>query len=232
MAMDTSVRLAPVTLEGRHVRLEPLSAGHAAALLAAARGPRDSYGYTLVPDNEAAMARYIEAALAERDAGRALPFATVDRARARVVGATRFGNVEFWPWPPGNRNQRGPDVPDVVEIGWTWLAADAQRTAVNTEAKYLMLTHAFEGWRVHRVSLQTDARNTRSRAAIERIGARLDGVLRAQRPAADGTVRDSAYYTIVESEWPGVRARLEARLARESSGPPTEPGRAMVAPPR
>jgi RimJ/RimL family protein N-acetyltransferase len=163
------------------------------------------------------MTRYIETALADWDAARALPFATVDRARGRVVGATRFGNVEFWAWPPGNPNQRGEDVPDVVEIGWTWLAADAQRTAINTEAKYLMLTHAFERWRVHRVSLQTDARNARSRAAIERIGARLDGVLRAQRPASDGTVRDSAYYTILDREWPAVRARLEARLGQSAS---------------
>jgi RimJ/RimL family protein N-acetyltransferase len=211
---DSRGRLATATLEGRHVRLEPLSLDHVPALLEAATGPRDTYRYTLVPDTEADMVRYVESALAERDASRALPFATVDRARERVVGATRFGNVEFWPWPPGHPHQRGVERPDVVEIGWTWLAADAQRTALNTEAKYLMLRHAFEGWRVHRVSLQTDARNARSRAAIERIGARLDGVLRAQRPAVDGAVRDSAYYTILEGEWPGVRARLEARIGR------------------
>jgi RimJ/RimL family protein N-acetyltransferase len=127
-----------------------------------------------------------------------------------------------------------------VEIGWTWLAADAQRTALNSEAKYLMLAHAFERWRVHRVSLQTDARNARSRAAIERIGARLDGVLRAQRPAADGTVRDSAYYTILDSEWPAVRARLEARLghaagrdgdAAAATRPAGEPSGGRVAAP-
>src|SRR5262245_33655026 len=144
MTTSMGARLTPVTLEGRHVRLEPLALGHAAGLLAAASGSRDTYGYTLVPGDEAQMARYIEAALVDRDAGRALPFATVDRMGGRVVGATRFGNVEFWTWPSGNPNQRGGDVPDVVEIGWTWLAADAQRTAINTEAKYLMLTQAFE----------------------------------------------------------------------------------------
>jgi len=205
-------RLGPVTLEGEHVRLEPLALDHAGPLLAAGSGPRDTYGYILVPKSLDEMIRYIRAALADQESGRALPFATVDRARGRVVGATRFGNIEFWAWPPGNAHQRGLDVPDVVEIGWTWLAAEAQRTAINTEAKLLMLTHAFEQWRVHRVSLVTDARNARSRAAISRLGARFDGVLRAQRPAADGTVRDTACYSILDREWPDVRASLEARL--------------------
>ena len=212
MTVSAIRRLAPVALEGERVRLEPLSRAHAGALLAAASGPRDTYGFTFVPGSADEVERYVETALAEWAAGRALPFATVDLARGRVVGSTRFGNVEFWSWPSGNSNQRGEDVPDVAEIGWTWLAADAQRTAINTEAKFLMLTHAFERWRVHRVSLQTDARNARSRAAIARIGARLDGVVRAQRVAADGTVRDSACYSIIDSEWPGVRAKLDARL--------------------
>jgi RimJ/RimL family protein N-acetyltransferase len=121
-------------------------------------------------------------------------------------------SCEFWDWPPGNPHQRGADVPDVVEIGATWLAPAAQRTAINTEAKLLMLTHAFEAWRVHRVSLLTDARNERSRAAIARIGARLDGVVRAARVAADGGIRDTAVYSIVEPEWPAVRDALRARL--------------------
>src|SRR5687768_17978234 len=119
------------------------------------------------------MRAYVEAALAEQAARRALPFATVD-ASGTVVGSTRFGNIEFWPWPPGNAHQRGADLPDVVEIGWTWLTASAQRTAVNTDAKLLMLTHAFETWHVHAVRLQTDSRNERSRNAIMRLGARLD----------------------------------------------------------
>jgi RimJ/RimL family protein N-acetyltransferase len=136
----------------------------------------------------------------------------MDRATGRVVGATRFFNIEFWPWPPDNVNQRGVDRPDVVEIGWTWLAAAAQRTPVNTEAKLLMLAHAFDHWRVHRVSLMTDARNQRSRNAILRLGARFDGVLRAARPASDGTIRDTAAFSILEEEWRAVRANLEARL--------------------
>lgn len=202
----------PVILEGRWVRLEPLARSHAAGLLAAASGSRDTYGFTLVPGTPAETEAYIESALAEQDAGRALPFATVDRWTGRVVGATRLFNIEFWPWPPDNVNQRGVDRPDVVEIGWTWLAAAAQRTPVNTEAKLLMLAHAFDHWRVHRVSLMTDARNQRSRNAILRLGARFDGVLRAARPASDGAIRDTAAFSILEAEWPAVRANLEARL--------------------
>jgi N-acetyltransferase len=181
-------------------------------VLAAASGSRDTYSFTLVPGTAAETAAYIDGALAEQDAGRALPFATVDRARGVVVGCTRLFNIEFWPWPPGNPNQRGPERPDVVEIGWTWLAAAAQRTPINTEAKLLMLAHAFDHWRVHRVSLMTDARNQRSRNAIVRLGARFDGVLRAARPASDGAIRDTAAFSILEAEWPEVRANLEARL--------------------
>lgn len=203
--------LAPVILQGAHVRLEPLALAHVPALCRVAGGPRDTYAFTVVPVGEAPMRAYVETALAEQAARRAMPFATVD-ATGTVVGSTRFGNIEFWPWPPGNANQRGTDVPDAVEIGWTWLAASAQRTAVNTEAKLLMLTHAFETWRVHRVTLMTDARNTRSRAAIARLGAHADGVLRAHRPATDGSIRDSAAYSILEAEWPAVKARLRARL--------------------
>lgn len=212
LTAERPTRVRPVVLEGRHVRLEPLELGHAGALLAVAGGPRETYGFTMVPADEPAMIRYIEAALGEQDAGRALPFATVARATGRVVGSTRFGNIEFWPWPPGNPNQRGEDRPDAVEIGWTWLGAVAQRTAVNTEAKLLMLTHAFEEWRVHRVSLMTDSRNERSRNAILRLGARFDGVLRAQRPASDGGIRDTAAFSILESEWPMIRRQLQSRL--------------------
>ncbi|HYM66201.1 MAG TPA: GNAT family protein, partial [Patescibacteria group bacterium] len=143
-----------------------------------------------------------------------LPFATVDRASGRVAGSTRFLNIEFWTWPPDNRHQRGPERPDAVEIGATWLAASAQRTPINTEAKLLMLTHAFDHWRVHRVSLMTDARNQRSRQAILRLGAGFDGVLRAARPASDGAIRDTAAFSILEAEWPAVRANLEARLTQ------------------
>ena len=206
--------VTPVTLEGRWVRLEPLGRAHAAGLLAAASGSRDTYGFTTVPATGAETAAYVDGALADQEAGRALPFATVDRLRGVVVGCTRLFNIEFWPWPPGNPNQRGVERPDVVEIGWTWLTASAQRTPVNTEAKLLMLTHAFDRWRVHRVSLMTDARNQRSRQAILRLGARFDGVLRAARPASDGAIRDTAAFSILEAEWPAVRANLEARLTQ------------------
>jgi RimJ/RimL family protein N-acetyltransferase len=211
--MTTAPRLTPVTLEGRHVRLEPLTLEHVGPLMAAARGERETYAFTLVPATEDAMTAYVRAALEQQAAARMLPFATVDRRTGRVVGSTRFGNIEFWPWPPGSPFQRGLDVPDVVEIGWTWLAASAQRTPINTEAKLLMLEQAFERWRVHRVSLMTDARNARSRAAIVRIGARFDGVVRAQRPASDGGIRDTACYSILDREWPDVRVQLMERLA-------------------
>jgi len=205
-------RVEPVVLEGRHVRLEPLAPAHAPALVEAASGRRDTYGFTVVPATFTEARTYIEAALADQAAGRALPFATLSRAAGRVVGSTRFGNIEFWAWPADNPHARPDGTPDVVEIGWTWLAAEAQRTAVNTEAKLLMLTHAFETWRVRAVKLNTDARNARSRAAIERIGARFDGVLRAQRPASDGGIRDTAAFSLLAEEWPAARAKLYARL--------------------
>jgi len=205
--------LPGVTLEGQHVRLEPLELAHLDALLNVGRGPRATYAFTTVPDTEATMRAYIETALADRAASRAMPFATVDRRSGRVVGSTRFLNIEFWPWPSDNPHQRGAHLPDAVEIGATWLAEEAQRTPINTEAKLLMLRHSFETWRVHRVRLMTDARNTRSRQAILRLGARFDGVLRAAREGSDGTIRNTATYSIVEAEWPAVRERLERRLA-------------------
>jgi RimJ/RimL family protein N-acetyltransferase len=208
------VAMRPIVLEGRHVRLEPLAPGHVEPLLGAAGGSRETYAFTWVPATVEEMDRYVAEALRDRDAGRALPFATVDRATGQVVGSTRFGNIEYWAWPPGNPHQRGSALPDVVEIGWTWLAATAQRTAVNTEAKLLMLTHAFETWRVHRVSLMTDARNMRSRNAILRLGARFDGVLRAQRVAVDGQIRDTAAFSILDAEWPEVKSNLAHRLGR------------------
>jgi RimJ/RimL family protein N-acetyltransferase len=214
VGVERETVVTPVTLEGRFVRLEPLAMAHAPALLAAAAGPRDTYAFTLVPADLTETRAYIETALAEQAAGRSLPFATVDRASGTVVGSTRFLNIEFWPWPAGNVNQRGADRPDVVEIGATWLAAAAQRTRINTEAKFLMLAHAFDQWRVHRVSLMTDARNQRSRDAIMRLGARFDGVLRAARPASDGAIRDTAAFSILESEWPAIRTRLQARLTQ------------------
>ena len=131
----------------------------------------------------------------------------------RVVGSTRFDDLAIWTWPAGNPAQRTV-VPDAVEIGGTWLAQSARRTVVNTEAKLLMLSHAFDVWNVYRVRLRTDVRNQVSWKAIERIGARFEGVLRADRPGADGTVRDSALFSIVADEWPAVRERLTGILDR------------------
>ncbi|HKA87170.1 MAG TPA: GNAT family protein [Haliangiales bacterium] len=193
------------------MRLEPLALVHAPALVAAATESRSTYAFTWVPEGLAAMEDYIRAALADQDKGLALPFATIDRATGAVVGSTRFGNIERWPPAPGAPPPPPSAVPDAVEIGWTWLAARAQRTAINTEAKLLMLGHAFDVWGVARVTLRTDARNARSRAAIERLGAKLDGVLRAHMRAYDGGVRDTACYSILAREWPAVRERLASR---------------------
>jgi RimJ/RimL family protein N-acetyltransferase len=198
------------TLMGSHVRLEPLSLDHLEGLTAAASGSGETYRLTFVPEGAEAMRKYVQTALALRDAGAALPFATVRLADGRVVGSTRFFNLEYWAWPAGARAP--PAAPDAVEIGWTWLAAYAQRTAVNTEAKLLMLGHAFQRWQVQRVNLRTDARNVRSRTAIERLGASLDGILRAHMPAADGGIRDTASYSLLAGEWPAAKARLAKNL--------------------
>jgi N-acetyltransferase len=202
----------PITIEGAFVRLEPLTLAHAKGLAEAATGPRETYTFTWVPDGYYEAREYIAERLHEQAEGSALPFATVDRRGGSVVGATRFMRIEYRDWPPGNSNQRGPEYPDAVEIGGTWLAAEAQRTAINTEAKLLMLSHAFEVFRVHRVNLTTDARNQRSRKAIERLGCRFDGVLRAYKPGSDGSIRDTAWFSMLESEWPAAKAALLARL--------------------
>jgi RimJ/RimL family protein N-acetyltransferase len=203
--------LFPLTLDGKRVRLEPLSHDHVDGLVAAAAGPRDTFGLTQVPDGAEAMRRYVDEALADAARGNAVPFATVDKARGRVVGSTRFGNIEHWKWPMAPVPPL-PRAPDAVEIGWTWLAVDAQRTHVNTEAKLLMIDHAFDVWGIRRLTLKTDARNARSRANIERVGCTFDGVLRAHGPAWDGGIRNTAFYSMLASEWPAARARLVARL--------------------
>ncbi len=201
--------LAPLVLRGTTVTLRPLSLDDAGALAAAAAESREPYAFTRVPDGVDDARRYIEGALAERETRGRLPFATL--WQERVVGSTSYLGAERWRWPAGSPLQRS-DRPDVVEIGATWLAASAQRTRCNTEAKLLMLAHAFDVWQVHRVALKTDARNARSRRAIERLGASFEGVRRADMPGSDGSVRDSAYYSIVRAEWPQVRERLEAAL--------------------
>jgi N-acetyltransferase len=198
-----------LVLSGATVTLRPLSIADAAALAAAAAESRQQYTYTRVPDGVAEAEAYITAALRDRDAGHRLPLVTL--WNDRVVGCTSYLDMQQWRWPAGSPLQRS-DRPDAVEIGATWLSDSAQRTRCNTEAKYLMLSHAFDVWEVHRVALKTDERNARSRRAIERLGARLDGVRRADMPGQDGSVRNSAYYSIVRAEWPAVRAKLEAAL--------------------
>ena len=197
-------------LRGQTVTLRPLTAEDAGALAAAASESRQEFAYTRVPDGVEEARKYIEGALADRDEGRRVPFAIV--WHDRLVGSTSYLDPQRWRWPAGSPLQR-TDRPDAVEIGATWLAASAQRTRCNTEAKYLMLSHAFDVWQVYRVSLKTDERNTKSRRAIERLGALLEGVRRADMPAQDGSVRSSAYYSIMRGEWPDVRKKLEDALA-------------------
>ena len=204
--------LDPITLEGRHVRLEPLSLDHIPGLVEAASQSRETYSYTYVPADANAMHLYVETAVAGRGAGAMVPVATINRDTEKVVGCTRFHHVEFWDWPSGSPHQRGTHLPDVVYIGTTWLAADAQRTGINPEAKLLMLSHAFETWLVHRVRITADSRNEQSCRAILRLGMHLDGVVRADRVALDGAIRDSATFSLLDSEWPDAKAQLTARL--------------------
>ena len=212
--METSPPLLyPLTLDGERVRMEALTLAHVDGLVAAASESRDTYGLTQVPRGADAMAAYVDEALADAARGQAVPFATIDKARGRVVGSTRFGNIERWKWP-GPPVPPLPRGPDAVEIGWTWLAASAQRTHINTEAKLLMMSHAFDVWGIRRLTLKTDERNARSRANIERIGCRFDGVIRAHQPAWDGGIRNTAFYSMLASEWPAARDRLVARLRK------------------
>ena len=188
----------PIILEGKIVRLEPLSLAHLDGLIAVGLDPelwRWTTSRARTPD---AMRDYVEEALAEQRAGTSLPFATAERESGRVIGSTRFGNIA-----PAHRK---------VEIGWTWIARDRQRTPVNTEAKYLMLRHAFEVWECVRVELKTSALNEKSRRAILRIGATEEGILRQHMINADGSLRDTVYFSIIDREWPAVKARLETML--------------------
>jgi RimJ/RimL family protein N-acetyltransferase len=189
--------LDPVVLEGRHVRLVPMTREHVPGLWQAAGDPELWRWTTSQVHSEDDLRRYVDAALAMQASGTALPFVTTDAVTGQIVGSTRFANAE------------GPRV----EIGWTWITRPWQRTAINTEAKYLMLRHAFESLGLLRVELKTDALNARSRAAILRIGAREEGVLRKHMVTEGGRVRDSVLFSITDDEWPAVRARLEQMLA-------------------
>ena len=200
-----------LVLTGKYVRLEPLDHRHVEGLVAASAGDASLYQWSPVPRGKAEAVKYVDTALAWRDAQTAVPFATVRIDDGTVIGATRFWNLERWSWPPGHARQ-GRHEPDACEIGYTWLSHAAVRTAANTEAKLLMLAHAFETWQLLRVCFYTDARNQRSRAALERIGGKFEGILRSHRIAADYTARDSVRYSIVASEWPSVKERLSHLL--------------------
>lgn len=206
-----SVLSTDVVLRGKHVRLEPLELRHADDLVIAGAADPGLYRWTTVPRTKAEAEEYIGTALAARDAGTAVPFAMVRLADGAVIGSTRFFDMQAWPWPEGNARHRRT-LPDVCEIGYTWLAQSAIRTAANSESKFLMLSLAFETWNVLRVCLHTDARNLRSQVAIARIGGVKEGILRAHRLAADFTARDSARYSIIATEWPGVKQRLRRML--------------------
>jgi N-acetyltransferase len=200
------MKLPSPTLTGRHVQLEQLRVEHVDDLVAAANEDRASYAWTAVPPTVPAMTAYVTGLLAEQEAGSVVPFVQRRLADAALVGNTRYLRLEWW---------TGRDLPAEVEIGGTWLAASAQRTPINTEAKLLLLRQAFDVWHVERVSLCTDVRNTQSRTAIERIGATFEGVLRRHRGSyvAGEGARDSAMYSVIPDEWPAVEAQLMARLA-------------------
>ncbi|WP_106400225.1 GNAT family N-acetyltransferase [Actinocorallia populi] len=197
---------APV-LEGSLVRLEPLARGHAEDLAVAAEEDRGGYGFTPVP-RAGGIEDYLEAHFARAAQG-VVPFAQVRRSDGRAVGCTAYLEPRY---------RSGRDGLFAVEIGYTWLGASAQGTGINAEAKFLLLRHAFEVLRVARVDIKTDARNERSRRAIEALGACFEGVLRnwsiSWAPGEDGLLRDSAMYSVVDSEWDGVKERLIGRLAR------------------
>jgi len=205
--------LASITLEGHHIRLEPLERHHADALVAASAADPSLYQWSIVPIGRAAVDAYINTALAWRDAGTALPFVTIRKSDNTIIGSTRFWLIEKWNWPAHSPHHNA-HIYDTCEIGYTWLTASAIRTAANTEAKLLMLTHAFETWNVNSVSLCTDQRNERSAAAIQRIGGKLDGILRAHRMAADFTPRNTLRFSILASEWPDAKQTLQQRLLR------------------
>jgi len=191
------MKIEPVTLAGQRVRLEPLSAAHIAPLVKVGLDP-DLRRWTVIAATADEMRRYIETALAEQSVKKSLPFATIDTASGTVAGSTRFCYIE-----PEHRR---------LEIGFTWIAKPWQRTAMNTEAKYLMLRHAFEVLGCIRVEFITDVLNERSRAALLRIGAKQEGILRHHMVMSSGRIRDTVCFSIIDSEWPAVKRMLEERL--------------------
>lgn len=187
-----------VTLEGELVRLEPLTLDHTAEMVAAASTDRSTFGLTTVPEaNVQSVERYVTTAQEQYERGEGLAFATIRRSDDRLVGSTRLMLAEYW--HPIDEQPR--PTPIAIEVGYTWLIAEAQRTGINAEAKVLMFNYAFDVLRVERITLKTDARNNRSRRNIERAGATFDGILRRHMPASDGGYRDSAMFSLLREEW-------------------------------
>jgi RimJ/RimL family protein N-acetyltransferase len=208
------------TLIGKSMALEPLTIEHVPYLVAAASQDRSTFGFTVVPDGIEEMTGYVETLLSSHQVGQDIPFVqrsvNADSSLGDVVGCTRFMNILF----PLGRTVNGVSVPDEIEIGGTWLSKSAQRTSVNTEAKLLLMTHAFDTWGVQRVAICTDERNEQSRRAIERIGGVFEGVLRSDRPSwvpsEKGLLRNTAVYSVVSAEWPRVKSRLTTILSASS----------------
>ena len=198
--MNAQLRLEPVTLEGHRVRLAPLELAHVPALAEVALEPA-LWRWTLArPTDEAGLRAWAEAAIAGRDAGTELPFVTLEADTGRPIGSSRYLNIVL-------EHRR-------LEIGWTWVAPPWQRTGANREAKLLMLSHAFDTLGCRRVEFKTDSRNEPSRTALLGIGAQFEGIFRNHMVMPEGPMRHSAYYSVIDEEWPAVRARLEASLAR------------------
>lgn len=201
------MRLDVPVLHGSHVRLEPLDLRHAPDLARAVEEDRASYGFTLVPRADEVEA-YVKTQLTREGL---TPFAQVRVRDGAAVGCTAYWDVRTWP---------GRQDLQAVEVGWTWLAASAQGTRINAEAKLLLFTYAFETLGVARVDLKTDARNERSRRAMERLGAHFEGVLRSWSPSwmpgEEGLLRDSAMFSVIAPEWPDVKAAMEKRVCRNS----------------
>ena len=202
------MKIEPVILEGEHVRLEPLCDAHADPLVASCVGHDLFRWFPFVLDDEAAMRGYVKVAVAGLAAGIHLPFATIDRASGRVVGSTSYLAIDV-------AHRR-------LEIGATWIAPSHQRSAVNTEAKLLQLTHCFEELRCHRVEFKTDSLNERSRGALAGIGATFEGIFRNHMIMPGGRLRHSAWYSVIDEEWPAVKAHLRARLDARLDG--AQPG--------
>ena len=203
------------TLQGSQIVLKPLALEHAEGLCRASFSDPSLFKWSPVPRGVEAVTAYIETALTWQDANTAVPFVIIRQGDGAVLGSTRFWNIERWQWPR-HHERHGRGFPDACEIGYTWLTSTAIRTSANTEAKFLMLQHAFEKWKVLRVCFHTDRRNERSKAALERLGAKYEGTLRAHRIAADFTARDSLRYSIVASEWLVIKERLIRHLKQHN----------------